>query len=79
MVKGLVKVGGHHYAVICCDTEKCYESDPYRYAKIDGLHVKKLPKVFAKKAEIEEPVLPVEPNHDEPACKGYGNTRKHHH
>ena len=72
------KVGTHYHAIISSDTKEGDKAYPYGHTQVYSFYLKHIPKVFAKKVEIQEPTLTIEPNKDKPARKSHEDPTKDH-
>ena len=78
LVKHLSQVGAHDHTVVGGNTEEGDEPHPHGHTQVDGVHLEQLPHVDPGHGKVEEPVLTVQPEHDEPAGESHEDTGEDH-
>lgn len=74
-----IQIGSHQHPVIGGNAEQGQKTHPDGHGEVDALNLEEPAHIRIKEREIQEPILPIEPDHQKAAGPGHQNGGKDHH
>ena len=69
--KDLMDVSSHNDSVVGGNSEEGNKSNPNSHTQVNGVHLEHVTQVDSRDCEIQEPILTIQPKHDETSGKSH--------